>query len=254
MAQINPIIKEDIVKLYIAMFQRIPSKSEIDYWYSSANNNGLIKGDNLDVIKLSDTMADAAKNAVQQYNLEDLYPQYANYDPHNEESVKSVINSVYKTIFNKDETQDPDGVQYWTNQIVKNGESLGEVIVSMENAAKDIEENPDKYKNSFSPEELENALKAVDAFNSKVEAAEKASDILTNVKIDSTTLKDLQNLVKEVNDNSTEQVVLSYIEDNKDKFLNQIDNTDNLSVNDDSSITPPQLPSLNEDNSDLPLL
>ena len=258
MSNINPVIKDDIVKLYIAMFQRIPSQSEIDYWYSSANQNGLIKGDKLDTIHLADTMADAAKNAVVSYNLEDIYPQYANYNPSNENSVKAVINSVYQTIFNKDETKDPAGVQYWTDKIVKDHQSLGEVVVSMENAAEDIAKNPDKYKNSFSPDELQNALKAVEAFNTKVDAAEEISQELPNVKVDSNTLQELQNLVKEIDNDNSKQVVLTYVQDHKDQFIPADDNVSSddssMSLNDDSALSVPQVPSLNEDSTDLPLL
>ena len=248
-------IKEDIIKLYIAMFQRIPSESEIDYWYNSAKENGLINGDNLDTVKLADTMAQAATSAVTAYGLEDIYPQYANFDPTNEDSVKAVINSVYETIFNKNSQTDPDGVQYWTDEIVKNGKSLGEVIAAMENAAEDIANNPDKYKDVFSPEELQNALNAIEAFNAKVEAAEEISQELPEVKVDPETLKNLQDLVKEIHDNDTKDQVIVYIENHKSDFINpDLLNDNNLSDDStDDTLTPPQLPSI-DDSTDLPLL
>ena len=235
------------------MFQRIPSEFEINYWYNSAKKNGLINGNNLDIVKLADTMADAATNAVKSYGLEDLYPQYVNFDPTNEDSVKAVINSVYETIFNKNSQTDPDGVQYWTDEIVKNGKSLGEVIAAMENSAEDIANNPDKYENSFSPEELQNALNAIEAFNAKVEAAEEISQQLPKVKLDPETLKNLQDLVKEIHDNDTKDQVVVYVENHKTDFLDPdtLTNIDNTSDND---ITPPQLPAIDNDSTDLPLL
>lgn len=245
------VIRENIIKLYIAMFQRIPSKEEIDYWYSSADKNGLIKDNKLNVVKLANTMIDAAINSVKMYHLEDIYPQYVDYNPDNIDSVKNVINSIYQTIFNKNYIQDPAGVQYWTDKIIKDGNSLGKVVVTMENVAEDLKNNPDKYKNIFTPEELQEALKAVDAFNLKVQAVEKISEDLPNVKIDSKTLDTLQNLIKDIyNDNSEEQVII-YIEEHKSEFINGDDYILQHDNNDNIHIDIPQIPSLGEDNSEL---
>jgi len=187
--------KDQITELYIAMFQRAPSESEIDYWYNTAQSS------NLDVVSLADTMVNAARDAVHMFGLEDLYPQYASYDPNNPDSIKAIVESVYSTIFNKDATEDPDGINYWTNEVL-NGKSLGEVIVAIENAAKDIAENPDKYKNIFDEETLNQAIEATKAFESKVNAAKDIASQISNVKVDADSLKEMQDIIKNVKDDN----------------------------------------------------
>jgi len=83
------VTKDNVVKLYIALFQRIPSESEINYWKTMTNEN------NLDAVSLANTMIKSAKDATHMFGLEDLYPQYANYDSNNPESIKKIIETVY---------------------------------------------------------------------------------------------------------------------------------------------------------------
>lgn len=186
------ISKDQVIKLYIAMFQRAPSESEVDYWYKTAEQN------NLDTIGLANTMVKAAKDATNMFGLEDLYPQYANYNPNNPNSIKEIINSVYQTLFNKDESQDPAGVNYWTDEIVKDGKSLGEVIGALENAAEDIAAHPEKYADKFDPKTLEEAVNAAKAFEAKVDAAKEIATEIKNVKTDPQSLEELKNIIKEI--------------------------------------------------------
>jgi predicted nucleic acid-binding Zn-ribbon protein len=205
-------IKDQVTELYIAMFQRAPSESEIDYWYNSAQTNGL------DIIGLADTMVNAAKDATHMFGLEDLYPQYANYDPSNPDSVKDIINSVYSTIFNKDASQDPDGVNYWTNEVL-NGKSVGEVIVGIEDAAKEIAENPDKYKDSFDENTLNQAVNAAHAFKAKVGAANEIATKISNVKTDAQSLQEMQKLIKDVKSDDDINKVVNEADSIKDKIV-----------------------------------
>jgi hypothetical protein len=224
--------KDQVTQLYIAMFQRAPSKSEIDYWYNSAQQNGM------DIIGLANTMVNAAKDATHMFGLEDLYPQYANYDPNNPDSIKAIINSVYSTIFNKDATQDPNGVDYWTNEVL-NGKSLGEVIVAIENAAKDIAEHPDKYQNQFDQNTLNHAINAAHAFEDKVKAAEKIAEQISNVKTDPQSLEKMKEVIKEVKDDDDINKVLNEVNNIKNQVedsaavQNHNDNINNYSDDDD---------------------
>jgi hypothetical protein len=218
-------IKDQVTELYIAMFQRAPSESEIDYWYNSAQTNGL------DIIDLADTMVNSAKDATHMFGLEDLYPQYANYDPNNPDSVKDIISSVYSTIFNKDESQDPDGVNYWTNEVL-NGKSVGEVIVGIEDAAKDIAENPDKYKDSFDENTLNQAIEAANAFNAKIDAANEIANNISNIKTDPQSLQEMQDIIKEVKDDDDVSQILDKV-DNIKKKVEAPGNTDDKNDNDD---------------------
>jgi hypothetical protein len=217
--------KDQVTELYIAMFQRAPSESEIDYWYNSAQTNGL------DIIGLADTMVNSAKDATHMFGLEDLYPQYANYDPNNPDSVKDIISSVYSTIFNKDESQDPDGVNYWTNEVL-NGKSVGEVIVGIEDAAKDIAENPDKYQDSFDENTLNQAIEAANAFNAKIDAANEIANNISNIKTDPQSLQEMQDIIKEVKDDDDVSQILDKV-DNIKKKVEAPGNTDDKNDNDD---------------------
>jgi len=191
----NIITERKIVELYIALFQRAPTKDEIDYWYNSAVKN------NMDVIELANTMVNAAKDSTIEYHLEDLYPQYANYNPSDPDSIQELIASVYTTIFNRDAWGDMEGLNYWTNEVL-NGKSIGEVIVAIENAAKDIAEDPNKYKNRFTPELLQESIKGFNVFQAKIK---KAFAIAQKVKHKEPTLENLEymkSLIEDLNNNN----------------------------------------------------
>jgi hypothetical protein len=129
----------------------------------------------------------------------DVYPQYANYDPSNPDSVKAVINEVYKILFNKDASTDPDGVNYWVNEITSGKMDLGTCITTLEKAA-------EEYLNSDDAA----AKAAAETFVNRAAAAVKIADTLPSAdingdgKIDANDFKVFQDTIKVVtNDSST---------------------------------------------------
>jgi hypothetical protein len=153
------ITKADVAKLYIAMFDRAPEKEGLDYWTNEAENGKSLS-------EIANAMASAAKD------YPDTYPQYANYDPTDADSVKAVINNVYQILFDKDESTDADGVNYWVNEVVENGKDLGTVIVSLETAAAD-------YLNSDDAA----AKAAAQTFVNRADAAVKIADTLPTADV-----------------------------------------------------------------------
>ena len=179
------VTKLDVAKLYIAMFDRAPEKEGLDYWYKEAESGKSLS-------QIADEMASAAKA------YPDIYPQYANYDPSNPDSVKAVINEVYKILFNKDETTDAKGVNYWVNEITSGKMDLGTAVVTLEKAA-------EGYLNSDDAA----AKAAAETFENRADAAVKIADILPKAdvngdgKIDASDFQVFQDTIKEVTDDKT---------------------------------------------------
>jgi hypothetical protein len=137
------------------MFNRAPEGQGLNYWYYQALENGW------DMSQLANAMLDGAKSYVQSDpTAAEIYPQYANLDTTNPDSVKAVIDTVYKILFNKDSSTDPEGVQHWVDDVVNNGVSLGETIANIVKAAED-------YLNSDDPA----AKAAAEAFENKAQVA-----------------------------------------------------------------------------------
>ena len=180
----------DIVKLYVALFDRAPAKSDVDYWYQQAVDN------NWDDATLAQAMVDGAVAYVKANpDAASIYPQYANYDPTNPDSVKAVINDIYKILFNKDASTDPDGVNYWVDQITSGKMNLGTAVVTMEKAA-------EEYLNSDDAA----AKAAAEAFENKVKVAEAAAENLQSPDVNGDGKVDfdlLQTVIKNVDNNPT---------------------------------------------------
>ena len=174
------ITQTDVAKLYIAMFDRAPEKAGLDYWYNEAESGKTLA-------QIADEMAAAAKA------YPDIYPQYANYNPDDADSVKAVINDVYKILFNKDDTTDAKGVNYWVDQITSGKMDLGTAVVTLEKAA-------EEYLNSDDAA----AKAAAETFENRADAAVKVADILPSAdvngdgKIDATDFSTFQNIITKV--------------------------------------------------------
>ncbi len=207
----------DIAKLYIAMFDRAPEKEGLDYWVNEANSGKSLA-------EIANEMAAAAKA------YPDAYPQYANYDPTNPDSVKAVIEEVYKTLFNKDYTADPEGIDYWVNEITSGNMDLGTAVVTLEKAA-------EEYLNSDDPA----AKAAAEAFMNKVEVALytaeniPTADINGDGKIDSTDFSAFKEVISIVtNDPATIEQAKVKIEELKTQVAAQMMNKIELTTGDDS--------------------
>jgi len=158
------ITKDDVIKLYVAMFNRAPEGEGVTSWYNEAVKQGW------GLAELAQSMLAAAVQVVKgNPDYESIYPQYANLDLNNltADNVRPVIETVYKILFNKDYNTDPEGIDTWVNNVVENGQPLGEAIASIILAAEQIYNDP-----NADPE----AKKAAEAFMNKVEVAKYASE------------------------------------------------------------------------------
>ncbi|NPA56067.1 MAG: DUF4214 domain-containing protein, partial [Epsilonproteobacteria bacterium] len=157
--------KDQIAKLYIAMFDRAPDGDGLDYWTQQATDN------NWDATTLANSMVAAAA----QYS--DVYPAYG--DLTNEDNVKSIVTEMYKTLLNKED--DTDGINYWVNEVM-NGKSLGEVAnaiiyVADQVAAGNFEGDLAAYADDA------DAQAAAKAFENKVQAAVDTADSIKTYDI-----------------------------------------------------------------------
>ncbi|BAF70490.1 hypothetical protein [Nitratiruptor sp. SB155-2] len=185
--------RDDVAALYIAMFQRAPSKAELDTWY----NDAVAK--NEDMNELAGNMLNAAQMAVNAFGLQNMYPQYANIDLHDPQNIREIISTVYETLFNKSYQEDPDGVDGWVNLVMSGKQSLGEAIAGIVFIGKGIATQPDSYKPYFkTDDDFNNAFHAAKAFEAKIDACKEVANTIENVKVDENTLKTMQDLIKNV--------------------------------------------------------
>ena len=124
------ITREDIIGLYIALFGRAPEGNGLDNWYNLAVNN------NLNLSQLANSMVNAA---VQVINSNDfykmIYPQYMNINLSDYFSIRDIVETVYKNIFNKDYNSDPEGIDGWVNAVLNGNMDIGSAVVSIIEAA-----------------------------------------------------------------------------------------------------------------------
>ena len=68
--------------------------------------------------ELANNMLEAAVNVVNSSDeYKEIYPQYANFDINNDNKIREVVESVYKTLFGKTYEDDPDGIDGWVESI-----------------------------------------------------------------------------------------------------------------------------------------
>ena len=85
--------------------------------------------------ELANNMLEAAVNVVNSSDeYKEIYPQYANFDINNDNKIREVVESVYKTLFGKTYEDDPDGIDGWVESI-KITHNFGSVVSSLINAA-----------------------------------------------------------------------------------------------------------------------
>jgi hypothetical protein len=166
--------KQDVVTFYVALFDRAPAKEEVDYWYD-------------DVIKYNwnlSTLAEAMVNGAVAYiehnpEAANIYPQYANFNPQDKNSVITLIESVYEILFNKTYEDDKEGIDYWVNEALTKG--LGETFKNLVTAAEEIanDDNADLL-----------AKKAAIAFENKIKLATLISENVEKFNGDFNAFKD----------------------------------------------------------------
>jgi serralysin len=109
---------DKIYKLYIALFWRAPEKDGVDYWYKELVKN------NFNYSLIADEMIKAASK------YSSFYPQYTNVNLNDDNSIRQIIENIYKILFNKTYEDDPNGIDYWVNDVIKY-KDLGEIVINI---------------------------------------------------------------------------------------------------------------------------
>jgi len=175
--------KEDVAALYVALFNRAPEGEGLDSWYNAALSN------NWGIGELAESMLLAAHQIVSSNpEYQSIYPQYINIDPKNVFSVKNIIETVYKTLFDKTYLDDPTGIDYWVQNVISGVQSIGEAVASIEIVAKQI------ALGEISADEA--TVKAAKTFLNRIEAALIVAENVYNFDGDFTKFR---NYILEVN-------------------------------------------------------
>ena len=133
--------REQISELYIALFGRLPDGEGLAYWEKEAQEK------NLDLKTLAQEMYVAA--------LE--YPNYSDLkDP------QKLVEAIYENVLGKTYNDDPDGINYWTEQIKEGHLTAGEVAGAIIYSA--LTEYPDHPATKTLLARAEAGLKVADIF------------------------------------------------------------------------------------------
>lgn len=177
---------DDVVKLYVALFDRAPEKEGFEGWYKATLINGW------DRAQLAQSMIAAAQEYLKAHPEDrDIYPQYVDLDERDFSKVQAVITKVYEILFNKSYSDDPEGIDTWTQSVV-DGEPLGNVIASIVTVADEIAVGniPADQK----------TLEAAQAFENKVSVSKYAIEKFDTFNGD---FYFFQNIIKEVDASSS---------------------------------------------------
>ncbi|NPA55480.1 MAG: hypothetical protein GXO40_03870 [Epsilonproteobacteria bacterium] len=214
--------RDKIIELYVAMFQRAPSKAEVDYWYNDSITHQYSQ------TQLAENMVNGAIYATKAYDLGDLYPDYANLDLNNYDSIKNVIESVYKTLFDKSYESDPQGIDYWAHTVYDHTKTLGEAILDIVNVALDIPQHPDMWQqyyldHGYSQDYFNDALKAAQTYTNRVQASKEIADSVDSIDTDdSTRLKEdvqtMQAVVSKIKTQDDIQALKTQLDSSSDKL------------------------------------
>jgi len=188
-------VREDIASLYVALFQRAPEKEGLDYWYKKAIR------ENLTLTDVANEMIESAKNIAKDYS--NIYPYYVDLD-YSYEKVEKFVEEIYKILLNKDLLVDKEGIDYWSNEIIKS-KDFGSVVVSLINSIKD-------------PTTDEDRLKAQKTFYNRIKLSTYTSDRFKSADIDGDgkyEFEFFQDIVKKVSDTQESLINAQKIVDSK---------------------------------------
>lgn len=176
---------DQVVKLYVAMFQRAPEQQGLNFWYNAAYSG------NWDEAKLATEMFKVAVQAVNQNVLTygSIYPAYVGIDPSSLTLAQAtaIVDQMYKVLFNKDKTVDPNGVNFWATAIANNPSNIGKVISDMIAAAESLVNSTDPATKA-----------AAQAFVNKVQAAKQIVQYVPD--LNTLSVSDLKALIQNVTD------------------------------------------------------
>lgn len=215
------ITKRDVVKYYIAMFDRIPEKEAVDHWYSEAIKNNWSEKDF--VSNLFNTAVSVVNNNK---SIQDIYPQYVNFNNKDLHSVISVIEGIYKSLFDKSFKDDPDGIVNWTIKIISNQTDMADAIISIEHFAENVHDGKIDLKQlNYSDEDIKKVEEAVNTYYSRVNFAYEASEVIDKIKVNDDSLKILQDSVNMIHSSEDYIQAVEFLEKNIEKVVaeNKID-------------------------------
>ena len=170
------------MELYLALFNRPAEKEGLEVWHNLADEN------NWDKQALADNMIKAAVNLVNtSLEYAKIYPQYYNFDIKNREKVKAVIESIYKTLFNKDYSVDPNGIDGWTDNVMKTG-NIAKAVVDLNYAADAYV----KLEEAGAFDEEDEVYKAVKFYENKLTVSEEFAEKINKADVNNDGVYDLQ--------------------------------------------------------------
>ena len=181
------ISQENIAQLYIALFGRAPEKEGFDYWYNLAISK------NWDLVTLANNMFFAASQTFPEYN-----------------DIEKVIESIYLNVLGKSPQDDPEGIQYWINQINSGNTTVGKA------AADIIYVALNQYQGTPAVKTLLNRVQLGLYSKDKILDA----DVNNDGKIDQNDLSILTTILTKVSDDET---TIEYARQEVDKY-SDIDN------------------------------
>ena len=160
----------DIVKLYIALFGRAPEGNGFNYWKIQATTN------NWDIIQLANNMYYAAAK---------MFPEYSD--------VRTVIENIYQNVLGKSPEDDPEGINYWVEQINNGATTIGRVAADIIYVAET------QYPDHPATKTLENRTEVGLYVAQKI----KTADINGDGKVTITDLEEFKKLIAIVTDDPT---------------------------------------------------
>ncbi len=116
--------KTEVSELYVALFNRASEGEGNNYWQT--NQPDLIK------------TAEAILNTTDSKE----------YFGSSLDTNQAFIEHIYKNTLNKTIDDDPEGIQYWTNEL-NSGKSRAEIVISLINAIKSYKDSSGKTKEAY---------------------------------------------------------------------------------------------------------
>jgi hypothetical protein len=211
-------IRDKILGLYIAFFNRAGDKAGVDYWENEATTIG-------EDIVIKELASGFATHPI----FKELYDDLTD---------KEFVEEIYKNTLGS--AGDIEGINYWTSQL-KNGTTRSDMVSDFISLALDFDPNDEQYSN-LSQEDIDIALDRKALISNKVETSSKYIDILeerTNINpeinpLDTTQLEEdtsykasikvLSNITTDHNsvDNTVEAIELIKDRDNATDIINEV--------------------------------
>jgi len=188
---------DHIAALYIALFSRAPEGEGLYYWYNEALRY------NWSLSEVAENMFLAVQDLAKSNPLFALYYiQYIDVDQSDYNSVRSIVETIYINVFGKDYNADPEGIDYWVNEVLSGKLTLGNVAANIIYTAlnTDWSNDPEAYKAYLTfLNRIEAAIYVannIETFEGTFEDFEKFRNFILQVTDDPTSLESLKELIE----------------------------------------------------------